>query len=147
MNCLSFTLKHLLKKERIDLFKNLLNNEMINKQSLKTNDEIVFAEKTHIGLAKLISPFEIETMEFSDGKQFSRLLNLYDDTLVIRLRREKKQMSKYTVNYERMNLKRIPFTIQKYEYEYLKLLIGEKPMNTIIKEALNEYLREKIFNV
>ena len=56
-------------------------------------------------------------------------------------------MSKYSVEYEKRNLKRIPFTIQKYEYEYLKLLIGKKPINTIIKEALNEYLREKIFNV
>ena len=56
-------------------------------------------------------------------------------------------MSKYSVEYEKRNLKRVPFTIQKYEYEYLKLLIGKKPMNTIIKEALNEYLREKIFNV
>ena len=56
-------------------------------------------------------------------------------------------MSSYSVEYERRNLKRIPFTIQKFEYEYLKLLIGKKPMNTIIKEALNVYLREKIFNV
>lgn len=56
-------------------------------------------------------------------------------------------MSKYSVKYEKENLKRIPFSIQKYEYEYLKLLIGKKPMNTIIKEALNEYLRERIFNV
>ena len=56
-------------------------------------------------------------------------------------------MSKYSVEYEKRNLKRIPFTIQKYEYEYLKLLIGKKPINTIIKEALNEHLRDKIFNV
>lgn len=56
-------------------------------------------------------------------------------------------MSKYSVEYERRNLKRIPFSIQKFEYEYLKMLIGKKPMNTIIKEALNEYFREKIFKV
>lgn len=56
-------------------------------------------------------------------------------------------MSEYSVEYEKKNLKRIPFTIRKFEYEYLKLLIGEKPMNTTIKEALNEYLRDKIFNV
>lgn len=56
-------------------------------------------------------------------------------------------MSKYSIEYEKKNLKRIPFTIQKFEYEYLKLLIGETPMNTIIKEALNVYLKEKIFNV
>lgn len=91
MNCLSFTLKHLSKKERIELFKNLLNNNRINKQDLYIDDEIVFAEKTHVGLAKLISPYELRTTEFSDGKEFSRLLNLYNDTIVIRLRREKKE--------------------------------------------------------
>lgn len=91
MNCLSFTLKHLLKKERIELFKNLLNNIKINKQDLFIDDEIVFAEKTHIGLAKVISPYELRTKEFSDGKEFSRLLNLYSDTIVIRLRRKREE--------------------------------------------------------
>ena len=57
------------------------------------------------------------------------------------------RMSKYSVEYEKRNLKRIPFSIQKFEYEYLKMLIGKKPMNTIIKEALNYYLREEIFKV
>ena len=89
MNCLSFTLKHLSKKERIELFKNLLNNNRINKQDLHIDDEIVFAEKNHIGLAKVISHYDLRTTEFSDGKEFSRLLNLYNDTIVIRLRKEK----------------------------------------------------------
>ena len=91
MNCLSFTLKRLSKKERIELFKNLLNNNRINKQDLHIDDEITFTEKTHVGLAKVISPYELRTTEFSDGKEFSRLLNLYNDTIVIRLRREKKE--------------------------------------------------------
>lgn len=91
MNCLSFTLKHLSKKERIELFKNLLNNNRINKQDLYIDDEIVFTEKTHVGLAKVILPYELRTTEFSDGKEFSRLINLYNDTIVIRLRREKKE--------------------------------------------------------
>ena len=91
MTCLSFTLKHLLKKERIELFRSLLNNTRINKQNLHINDEIVFAEKNHIGLAKVVSLYEIKTMEFSDGEEFSRLLNLYNDNIVIRLRREKKE--------------------------------------------------------
>ena len=91
MTCLSFTLKHLLKKERIELFKNLLNNIKINKQDLHIDDEIVFAEKNHIGLAKVILPYELKTTEFSDGEEFSRLLNLYNDNIVIRLRREKKE--------------------------------------------------------
>lgn len=56
-------------------------------------------------------------------------------------------MSKYSMEYEKKNLKRIPFSIQKYEYEYLKLLIGDKPMNKVIKEALNKYFNEGIFKV
>lgn len=91
MTCLSYVLKFLDKDERIQLFKNLLNNEKINKQILQADDEIVFAEKNHVGLAKVISENEINTMEFSDGKKFSRLLDLYNDTIIIRLRREKKE--------------------------------------------------------
>lgn len=91
MTCLTYVLKSLDKEERIQLFKNLLSNEKVNKQSLKINDEIVFAEKNHVGLAKLISLYEIKTKEFSDGKEFSRLLNLYNDEIIVRLRREKKE--------------------------------------------------------
>ena len=91
MTCLTYVLKSLDKEERIQLFKNLLSNEKINKQSLKINDEIVFAEKNHVGLAKVISENEIKTMEFSDRKKFSRLLDLYNDTIIIRLKRRKKR--------------------------------------------------------
>lgn len=91
MTCLTFVLKKLNKEERIFLFKNLLNNKKVNKQDLKENDEIVFAEKKHVGLAKLISLYEIKTKEFSDGKEFSRLLNLYNDEIIVRLRKGKKE--------------------------------------------------------
>ena len=91
MTCLTFVLKKLNKEERIFLFKNLLNNKKVNKQDLKENDEVVFAEKNHVGLAKLISLYEIKTKEFSDGKEFSRLLNLYNDEITVRLRKGKKE--------------------------------------------------------
>lgn len=91
MTCLTFVLKKLNKEERIFLFKNLLNNKKVNKQDLRENDEIVFAEKNHVGLAKLISLYEIKTKEFSDGKEFSRLLNLYNDGITVRLRKGKKE--------------------------------------------------------
>lgn len=91
MTCLTYVIKSLDKEERTQLFKNLLSNEKINKQSLKITDEIVFAEKNHVGLAKLISLYEIKTKEFSDGKEFSRLLNLYNDEIIVRLRKGKKE--------------------------------------------------------
>ena len=91
MTCLTYVLKFLDKEERIQLFKNLLNNEKINKQTLVINEEIVFAEKSHVGLAKVNSENELETKEFSDGKEFSRLLNLYNDEIIVRLRKGKKE--------------------------------------------------------
>ena len=53
----------------------------------------------------------------------------------------------YLLKYEREKVKRIPFSIQLFEYDALKEQADSVPMNTFIKKALNSYTGQEIFKV
>lgn len=60
---------------------------------------------------------------------------------------DKQRKIKRELEYQKTNIKRIPFSIQIPEYEALKEKAGTIPMNTYIKKALNAYTRQEIFKV
>ena len=58
---------------------------------------------------------------------------------------DKKRKIKREMEYQKTNIKRIPFSIQLSEYEALKEKTENTPMNTYIKKALNAYTGQEIF--
>lgn len=60
---------------------------------------------------------------------------------------DKQRKIKREMEYQKTNMKRIPFSIQLSEYEALKEQADSVPMNTFIKKALNAYTGQEIFNV
>nr|DAO30295.1 MAG TPA: hypothetical protein [Caudoviricetes sp.] len=60
---------------------------------------------------------------------------------------DKKRKIKREIEYQKTNIKRIPFSIQLSEYDTLKEQAGDMPMNTFIKKALNSYTGQEVFKV
>ena len=60
---------------------------------------------------------------------------------------DKKRKIKREMEYQKTNIKRIPFSIQLSEYDTLKAQADDIPMNTFIKKALNSYTGQEIFKV
>ena len=60
---------------------------------------------------------------------------------------DKKRKVKREMEYQKTNIKRIPFSIQLSEYDTLKAQADDIPMNTYIKKALNAYSGVEIFKV
>ena len=60
---------------------------------------------------------------------------------------DKKRKIKREMEYQKTNIKRIPFSIQLSEYDALKEQAESVPMNTFIKKALNSYTGQEIFKV
>lgn len=60
---------------------------------------------------------------------------------------DKKRKVKREMEYQKTNIKRIPFSIQLSEYDTLKEQAESVPMNTFIKKALNSYTGQEIFKV
>jgi len=60
---------------------------------------------------------------------------------------DKQRKIKREMEYQKTNIKRIPFSIQISEYEALKEKAENIPMNTYIKKALNSYTGQEIFKV
>ena len=60
---------------------------------------------------------------------------------------DKQRKIKREMEYQKTNIKRIPFSIQLSEYETLKEIAENTPMNTFIKKALNSYTGQEIFKV
>lgn len=60
---------------------------------------------------------------------------------------DKKKKAIRDIAYQKENIKRIPFSIQLSEYETLKEIAENTPMNTFIKKALNSYTGQEVFKV
>ena len=60
---------------------------------------------------------------------------------------DKQRKIKREMEYQKTNMKRIPFSIQLSEYDILKTQAANIPMNTFIKKALNSYTGQEIFKV
>ena len=60
---------------------------------------------------------------------------------------DKQRKIKREMEYQKTNIKRIPFSIQLSEYETLKEIAENTPMNTFIKKALYAYTGQEIFKV
>ena len=64
-----------------------------------------------------------------------------------RMALDKQRKIKREMEYQKTNIKRIPFSIQLSEYDALKEQADSVPMNTFIKKALNSYTGQEIFKV
>ena len=55
----------------------------------------------------------------------------------------------YLLQYEKENIRRIPFNVRRADYEELKTIVDKEgvPMNAYIKKALNAYTGQEIFKV
>nr|DAO40198.1 MAG TPA: hypothetical protein [Caudoviricetes sp.] len=53
----------------------------------------------------------------------------------------------YLLQYEKENIRRIPFNVRRSDYEELKAIVDKEgvPMNAYIKKALNAYTGQEIF--
>lgn len=51
------------------------------------------------------------------------------------------------IEYKKKKIRRVSFDMQVSDYEKLKEKVGDTPMNTFIKKALNSYTGQEIFKV
>lgn len=51
------------------------------------------------------------------------------------------------IEYKKKKIRRVSFDMQVSDYEKLKEKVGDAPMNTFIKKALNSYTGQEIFKV
>lgn len=59
----------------------------------------------------------------------------------------KENKIKRDIEYQKKKIKRVSFDMQVADYEELKEVVGDTPMNTFIKKALNSYTGQEIFKV
>ena len=59
----------------------------------------------------------------------------------------KENKIKRDIEYQKKKIRRVSFDMQVADYEELKEVVGDTPMNTFIKKALNSYTGQEIFKV
>lgn len=59
----------------------------------------------------------------------------------------KENKVKRDMEYQKKKIKRVYLDMQVSDYEELKEVVGDMPMNTFIKKVLNSYTGKEIFKV